>query len=132
MMGHLGGCPVIAPLAASARAVDLRRGVGQLPKDVHWHAGNQTGAMKSQPFNEHDYEQRQLAGDRLALRWYARVLQRLRPNGGRLLDFGCGTGHLLKRLSAHFEAYGYDASPFARTQCRSTAPDAVIAPGRQP
>jgi len=82
--------------------------------------------MRSQPFNEHYYEQRRLAGDRMALRWYARVVQRLRPDGGRLLDFGCGTGHLLKRLSAHFEAYGYDASPFARTQCRTTAPDAVI------
>lgn len=93
-------------VAARARTVDL--------------------AMKDQPFNEQYYEQTKLAGDRVALRWYARVVQRLRPEGGRLLDFGCGTGHLLKRLSAHFEAYGYDASPFARRQCRSTAPDAVI------
>jgi SAM-dependent methyltransferase len=93
-------------VAARARTVDL--------------------AMKDQPFNEQYYEHTKLAGDRIALRWYARVVQRLRPEGGRLLDFGCGTGHLLKRLSAHFEAYGYDASPFARTQCRSTAPDAVI------
>lgn len=117
---------MIAPMTAGARDVDLRRGVGQLAKDKYWRRGNQTRAMKSQPFNEQYYEHRQLAGDRIALRWYARVLQRLHPSGGRLLDFGCGTGHLLKRLSAHFEAYGYDASPFARTQCRTTAPDAVI------
>ena len=113
-------------MVTRSRAVDLRHGVGQLAKDVYWRESNQTGGMKSQPFNEQYYEQSQLAGDRTALRWYARVVQRLRPDGGRLLDFGCGTGHLLKRLSAHFEAYGYDASPFARTQCRSTAPDAVI------
>jgi 2-polyprenyl-3-methyl-5-hydroxy-6-metoxy-1,4-benzoquinol methylase len=82
--------------------------------------------MKTQPFNEQYYEQGQLTGDRIALRWYARVVRRLRPDGGRLLDFGCGTGHLLKHLSARFEAYGYDASPFARTLCRTTASDAVI------
>jgi SAM-dependent methyltransferase len=82
--------------------------------------------MKTQPFNEQYYETSQLAADRIALWWYARVVQRLRPRGGRLLDFGCGTGYLLKRLSAHFEAYGYDASPYARIQCRTTASEAVI------
>jgi SAM-dependent methyltransferase len=117
---------VIAPMAAHTRAVDLRRGVGQLPQDGPRREGQQTRAMSTQPFNEQYYEQAKLADDRIALRWYARVVQRLRPEGGSLLDFGCGTGHLLKRLSAHFEAYGYDASPFARNQCRSTAPDAVV------
>jgi SAM-dependent methyltransferase len=82
--------------------------------------------MKTQRFDQHYYDANQLADDRVALWWYARVLRRLRPEGGRLLDFGCGTGHLLKRLSLHFEAFGYDATPFARTVARSTAPDAVI------
>ena len=82
--------------------------------------------MSTQPFNQHYYEQHDLAGDRLALWWYARLVRRLRPGGGRLLEFGCGTGHLLKRLSAHFEAFGYDASAVARNWCRTTAPDAVI------
>jgi len=117
---------VTAQVVARPRTVDLQEGVGQLPKDVDCREGKPTGPMKAHPFDERYYEQTQLAGDRVALRWYARVVRRLRPEGGRLLDFGCGTGHLLKQLSAHFEAYGYDASPFARTQCRSTAPDAVI------
>lgn len=82
--------------------------------------------MKTERFDRQYYETAQLSEDRVALWWYARVVRRLRPGGGRLLDFGCGTGHLLKRLSAHFEAFGYDASPFARNQCRTTAPDAVI------
>jgi SAM-dependent methyltransferase len=77
-------------------------------------------------FDREYYEGGQLSEDRIALWWYARVVRRLRPQGGRLLDFGCGTGHLLKRLSAHFEAFGYDAAPFARSACRANAPDAVI------
>ena len=114
-----------APLLARRRTVDLQYSVGQLPADGLWREGL-TRAMKSHPFDEQYYEHAKLADDRTALWWYARVLQRLRPDGGRLLDFGCGTGHLLKRLSGHFEAYGYDASPFARGQCRTTAPDAVV------
>src|SRR5271169_336732 len=80
----------------------------------------------TQPFDERYYCENQLSGDRIALWWYARVLRALRPQGGRLLDFGCGTGHLLRRLSAHFEAFGYDPAPHARHQSRTNAPDAVI------
>jgi SAM-dependent methyltransferase len=82
--------------------------------------------MSTQVFDQRYYDDHQLSGDRLALRWYARIVRRLRPEGGRLLDFGCGTGHLLRRLSANFEAFGYDVSPVARSQSRTTAPDAVI------
>ncbi len=82
--------------------------------------------MRTQAFDEHYYDAHQLSEDRVALWWYARVVRRLCPAGGRLLDFGCGTGHLLKRLTPHFEAYGYDAAPYARNQCRTTAPDAVV------
>jgi len=82
--------------------------------------------MGAQAFDEQYYEDREISEDRVALWWYARVLRRLRPQGGRLLDFGCGTGHLLKRLSAQFEAFGYDTAPFARSRCRTNAPDAVV------
>jgi len=78
------------------------------------------------PYTEQYYAKHGLAGDRIALWFYARLVRRLRPKGGRLLDFGCGTGHLLRRLSDHFEAYGYDSSPEARTVCRLTASDAVV------
>ena len=78
------------------------------------------------PYTEQYYATHGLAGDRIALWFYARLLRRLRRGGGRLLDFGCGTGHLLQRLSDHFEAYGYDASAEARGVCRLTAPDAVV------
>jgi len=72
------------------------------------------------------YQDHQLEGDRVALWWYARVVRRLATKGGRLLDFGCGTGHLLRRLSGDFEAFGYDTAPYARSLCRSNAPDAVV------
>jgi len=78
------------------------------------------------PYTEQYYATHGLAGDRIALWFYARLVRRLRRQGGKLLDFGCGTGHLLRRLSEHFEAYGYDASAEARGVCRLTAPDAVV------
>jgi SAM-dependent methyltransferase len=80
----------------------------------------------ARPYGEDYYARHGLAGDRPALWWYARMIRRLRPQGGKLLDFGCGTGHLLRRLSDHFEAYGYDGSAEARGLCRLTAPDAVV------
>lgn len=82
--------------------------------------------MTTAPYTEAYYATHGLAGDRIALWFYARLLRRLRRGGGRLLDFGCGTGHLLRRLSEHFETYGYDASAQARGLCRLTAPDAVV------
>jgi len=82
--------------------------------------------MTAQAFDQQYYRDHHLGEDRLALWWYARVVRRLWQTGGRLFDFGCGTGGLLKRLSPHFETFGYDPSPFARMQCRSNAPDATI------
>jgi SAM-dependent methyltransferase len=82
--------------------------------------------MTTQLADSQYYCAHRLAGDRMALWWYARLLRKLRPQGGRLLDFGCGTGHLLKRLSPHFETFGYDPAPHARNESRTVAPDAVI------
>jgi len=72
------------------------------------------------------YERHGLDGDRIALWYYARVVSRLCPPGGRILDFGCGTGYLLRRLSRSFHAFGYDAAAAGRGQCRVNAPDAVV------
>ncbi|MCK6556618.1 class I SAM-dependent methyltransferase [Candidatus Binatia bacterium] len=82
--------------------------------------------MTTRAFDTRYYRDHELDRDRLALWWYARVIRRLCPAGGRILDFGCGTGHLLKRLSGDFEAVGFDPAPVARSQCRTHAPDAVV------
>ncbi len=78
------------------------------------------------PFDGEYYADHGIEGDRLALWYYARVARRLFGGNGRVLDFGCGTGHLLRRLSQSFEACGYDVSAAARTRCRENAPDAVV------
>ncbi|MBI4516153.1 MAG: class I SAM-dependent methyltransferase [Deltaproteobacteria bacterium] len=77
-------------------------------------------------YDEQYYEGHRLDEDRIALWYYARVVRRLGRAGGRLLDYGCGTGHLLKRLTGAFESFGYDASAYARSRARLTAPEAVI------
>src|SRR5258707_3091779 len=94
-------------------AVDLRRRVGQAGANE----GETSGTMTAAGFDNQYYRRIGIDADRIALWWYARVIGRLRAEGGRLLDFGCGTGHLLKRLSERFEAYGYDLSPAARSSC---------------
>src|SRR5215470_86634 len=86
----------------------------------------QAAQQTTRPYSEQYYEEFGLDDDRIALWFYARLLRRLRPRGGKLLDFGCGTGHLVRRLTGHFETYGYDASPHARSRCRLTAPDALV------
>ncbi len=72
------------------------------------------------------YRDQGLETDRIALWYYARVIRRLCDPGARVLEFGCGTGHLLKRLSHDFEAIGYDVSSKARSACRENAPDAIV------
>jgi SAM-dependent methyltransferase len=65
------------------------------------------------------------AGDRPALRWYVRLVARY-CGPGPYLDFGCGTGHLLRRLSARGSAAGFEVSPWAAGAARATAPGAVV------
>jgi SAM-dependent methyltransferase len=60
------------------------------------------------------------SGDRPALRWYARLARRY-GGPGPYLDFGCGTGHLLRRLAALGPAAGFEVSPWAAAAARSTA-----------
>ncbi len=77
-------------------------------------------------YDEEYYQQHGLDRDRLALWYYSRVAKRLFPVGGKVLDFGCGAGHLLNRLSASFEAFGFDLASAARGLCRENAPDAIV------
>jgi SAM-dependent methyltransferase len=81
--------------------------------------------MSTEGYDQRYYETVHIDEDRIALWYYARVACRLCPSG-RLFDFGCGTGHLLKRLTATHEAIGYDASPYARTRARLNAPEATV------
>jgi len=64
--------------------------------------------------------------ERLPVWWYARLVRRLCPKGARVLDFGCGSGALLRRLLPDFEVLGYDPAGAQRHRCRTTVPDALI------
>lgn len=65
------------------------------------------------------------AGDRPALRWYDRLVRRY-CGPGPYLDYGCGTGHLLRRLSAHGSAAGFEVSAWSVAAARAAAPGATV------
>lgn len=62
--------------------------------------------------------------DRPALWFYERIIRRW-IRSGPVLDYGCGTGYLLRRLARYYEVFGYDISPNARDATRSTVPGMV-------
>ena len=55
-----------------------------------------------------------------ARRFYANLIKRYR-RGGKLLEIGCGLGHVLARLEDRFETYGIDVSEFAIERARRNA-----------
>lgn len=63
--------------------------------------------------------------DRPALWFYERIACRwFRP--GSVLDYGCGTGYLLRRLAKHFKVAGYDISPHARGFASKNVPSMIV------
>ncbi len=77
-------------------------------------------------FDESYYETNGQLGDRPALRFYVRLVQRYGA-AGPYFDFGCGTGHLLHRLSALGPASGFEISEFSAARARQAAPGCVVA-----
>jgi SAM-dependent methyltransferase len=71
------------------------------------------------------YRENGQAGDRPALRWYARLVRRY-CGPGPYLDYGCGTGHLLRRLAAFGPASGFEVSAWSVATARATAPGATV------
>jgi SAM-dependent methyltransferase len=71
------------------------------------------------------YRENGQAGDRPALRWYARLVRRY-CGPGPYLDYGCGTGHLLRRLTAQGAASGLEVSAWSVAAARTTAPGATV------
>lgn len=60
--------------------------------------------------------------DRPALWFYERVICRW-IKSGNILDYGCGTGFLLKRLARHYSVAGYDVSNHALKAACVNVPD---------
>ena len=72
-------------------------------------------------FDENYYKNNTQDKDRPALWMYKRLWSRYCSNGP-VLDFGCGVGHLSRRLSNHAQVYGLEINPFAKQQILLNAP----------
>jgi SAM-dependent methyltransferase len=76
-------------------------------------------------YDEDYYRFNGQADDRPALRLYARLVARYTA-GGPYLDFGCGTGHLVRRLSALGPAAGFETSEYSAGRARLNAPGCPV------
>ena len=81
--------------------------------------------MTGDPYGPDYYRDNGQSGDRPALAWYARLVRRY-CGPGPYLDYGCGTGHLLRRLAAHGNAAGFEVSAWSVAAARDTAPGATV------
>ncbi|RMG88456.1 MAG: class I SAM-dependent methyltransferase [Chloroflexi bacterium] len=65
-----------------------------------------------------------------ARRYYAALVRRYAPrDGGRLLEMGCGLGHLLGLLQDDYECYGVDLIERSVRESRKNAPKAQVRQG---
>jgi SAM-dependent methyltransferase len=83
-------------------------------------AGDGVHRSDIEQYDARYYAANRQAHDRPALRWYARLVRRY-GGPGPYLDFGCGTGHLLRRLCTSGPAAGFEVSPWAAAAARVTA-----------
>ncbi|GAB4476739.1 MAG: hypothetical protein Kow00124_19140 [Anaerolineae bacterium] len=85
-----------------------------------------------QYFESYNYADRPLGRFSMywfARRYYARLARRFAPRPprtGRLLEMGCGLGHLLGLLSRDFQTVGFDIAPYAAEQTRRNAPGTTV------
>jgi SAM-dependent methyltransferase len=63
--------------------------------------------------------------DRPALGWYFRLWKRFCQTGP-VLEFGCGVGHLARRLSTCAPTYGFEINEYALSQIKAVAPEVRI------
>jgi ubiquinone/menaquinone biosynthesis C-methylase UbiE len=55
-------------------------------------------------------------------RYYAKLVRKFGPQSGRILELGCGLGHLLGWLVDKFEVYGADINQWALNQASQNVP----------
>ena len=79
-----------------------------------------------QPYDADYYQGNSQDGDRIALRWYSRVMKRYVPAGSRILDFGCGMGFMSSHLAKWAVPVSLDLSETARSATAARVPGAVV------
>lgn len=55
-------------------------------------------------------------------RYYAKLVKKIGPPTGRVLEVGCGLGHLLEWLTEQYEVFGTDINPWALKQASVNVP----------
>ena len=55
-------------------------------------------------------------------RYYAQLARRHGPPQGKVLELGCGLGHLLNWLADRYQVYGCDINPWALGQAKHNVP----------
>jgi SAM-dependent methyltransferase len=60
-------------------------------------------------------------------RYYARLAHRYGPPRGKLLELGCGLGHLLTWLTDRYHAFGTDVNQWALSQAQHNVPQGQFA-----
>lgn len=76
-------------------------------------------------YDDSYYHGNQQDRDRAALLLYQRLVRRYLPPGP-VIDFGCGMGHLLKRLTNDRVAAGVEASTWAAAASRKRCPTSTV------
>jgi SAM-dependent methyltransferase len=76
-------------------------------------------------FDEEYYRNNGQLGDRPALRYYTRLVKRY-VGEGPYLDFGCGTGYLVRHLAGLGPAAGFEVSLYSAAIGRETAPGSTF------
>lgn len=71
------------------------------------------------------YENNGSGGDRIALRWYAQLIEKHAPPG-RALDFGSGPGWMVRRMGMTRSCDGVEISEYSRQACKSLNPHAGV------
>jgi len=79
-------------------------------------------------YNKSYYERNRQNEDRIALGFYYRLAKSF-VKSGKVLDYGCGTGHLIKRFGKGYETWAYDISEYALQCVKMLAPRANTCTG---
>ena len=79
-------------------------------------------------FNKEYYNNNRQDRDRIGLSFYSNLIKYyFKPN--TILDYGCGTGHLLKRLSkikTIKKTYGFEVSEYAKNKARNNSKKSIL------
>jgi SAM-dependent methyltransferase len=82
-------------------------------------------SAQSIKYDKSYYRANKQAEDRIALSFYYRLATSF-VKAGKVLDYGCGTGHLIKRFKKGYESWVYDISSYALDSVKVVAPNANI------